>query len=101
MEAALVRVEADVAGGLPRFTIVGLPDGAVREAAERVRAAIKRGGFEWPAGRITINLAPASLRKSGAGLDLAIAVAILGASGVLPPRRLASTALLGELSLSG
>ena len=101
MEAALIRVEADVSGGLPRFSIVGLPDGAVREAAERVRAAVKRGGFQWPAGRITVNLAPASLRKSGAGLDLAIAVAILGASGVLPPRRLAGTALLGELSLSG
>jgi len=101
VEAALIRVEADVAGGLPRFTIVGLPDGAVREAAERVRAAVKRGGFEWPAGRITVNLAPASLRKSGAGLDLAIALAILGASGVLPPRGLAGTAFLGELSLSG
>jgi magnesium chelatase family protein len=96
-----VRVEADVSGGLPRLGIVGLPDVAVREAAERVRAAIKRSGFDWPAGRITVNLAPASLRKAGAGLDLAIAVAILGASGVIPPRRLAGLALLGELSLSG
>jgi magnesium chelatase family protein len=58
-----VRVEADVSGGLPRLGIVGLPDVAVREAAERVRAAIKRSGFDWPAGRITVNLAPASLRK--------------------------------------
>jgi magnesium chelatase family protein len=94
-------VEADVSGGLPRLGIVGLPDVAVREAAERVRAAIKRSGFDWPAGRITVNLAPASLRKAGAGLDLAIAVAILGASGVVPPRRLENLALLGELSLSG
>jgi len=101
VEAAPVRVEADVSGGLPRLGIVGLPDVAVREAAERVRAAIKRSGFEWPAGRITVNLAPASLRKAGAGLDLAIAVAILGASGVLPPGRLDDLALLGELSLSG
>jgi magnesium chelatase family protein len=96
-----VRVEADVSGGLPRLGIVGLPDVAVREAAERVRAAIKRSGFDWPAGRITVNLAPASLRKTGAGLDLAIAVAILGASGVVPARRLDDLALLGELSLSG
>jgi len=94
-------VEADVSGGLPRLGIVGLPDVAVREAAERVRAAIKRSGFDWPAGRITVNLAPASLRKAGAGLDLAIAVAILGASGVVPARRLDNLALLGELSLSG
>jgi magnesium chelatase family protein len=101
INAIPVDVEADASGGLPRFTIVGLPDSAVRESAERVRAAIRRSGIDWPSGRITVNLAPADLRKGGSGLDLAIAVAVLGASGAIPPRRLEGTALYGELSLSG
>jgi magnesium chelatase family protein len=101
IQAIPVTVEADVSGGLPRFTIVGLPDSAVRESAERVRAAVRRSGIDWPAGRITVNLAPADLRKGGSGLDLAIAVAVLGASGAVSPRRLEGTALFGELSLSG
>jgi magnesium chelatase family protein len=96
-----VDVEADASGGLPRFTIVGLPDSAVRESAERVRAAIRRSSMDWPSGRITVNLAPADLRKGGSGLDLAIAVAVLGASGKVPPHQLEGTALYGELSLSG
>ncbi len=90
-----------MSGGLPRFTIVGLPDLAVRESAERVRAAVKRAGLDWPAGRITVNLAPAGLRKGGSGLDLAIAAAVLAASGALPPRHLQGVALFGELALSG
>ena len=96
-----VRVEADVAFGLPSLTIVGLAGSAVQEARERVRSAIRNCGFEVPARRITVNLAPADLPKEGTGYDLAIAMAILGASGQLglaPPR---SCALVGELALDG
>ena len=75
-----VRVEVDVHKGLPNFTIVGLPDAAVREARERVRAALVNCGFEFPLRRIVVNLAPASLRKAGPGMDLAIAAALLSAS---------------------
>ncbi len=97
-----VRIEADVAFGLPSLTIVGLAGSAVQEARERVRSAIRNCGFEVPSRRITVNLAPADLRKEGTGYDLAIAMAILGASGQLgtarPPRR---CALIGELALDG
>src|SRR5439155_4638004 len=96
-----VRVEADVAFGLPSLTIVGLAGSAVQEARERVRSAIRNCGFEVPARRITVNLAPADLPKDGTGYDLAIAVAILAASGQLgtaAPRR---SALVGELALDG
>lgn len=96
-----VRVEADVHRGLPAFTVVGLPDTAVREARERVRAALVNCGYEFPLQRITINLAPASLRKAGPGLDLAIAAALLCASGQVEPGRLAGLALAGELALDG
>ena len=75
-----VRVEVDVHRGLPGFAIVGLPDAAVREARERVRAALVNCGFEFPLQRIVVNLAPASLRKAGPGMDLAIAAALLSAS---------------------
>ena len=75
-----VRVEVDVHRGLPAFSVVGLPDAAVREARERVRAALVNCGFEFPLRRIVANLAPASLRKAGPGLDLAISVALLTAS---------------------
>ncbi len=97
-----VRIEADVAFGLPSLTIVGLAGSAIQEARERVRSAIRNCGFEVPARRITVNLAPADLRKEGTGYDLAIAMAILGASGQLgtaPPRR--RPALIGELALDG
>src|SRR5215204_297072 len=77
LDGRLIRVEADVAPGLPGFTIVGLPDAAMAEARERVRGAIRNAGYLFPARRITINLAPAGLRKAGASLDLAIALAIL------------------------
>jgi magnesium chelatase family protein len=96
-----VAVEVDVRPGLPAFSIVGLGDKAVREARERVRAAILNSGFEFPLRRIVANLAPAYLRKAGPGFDLAIACGVLAASGQLPADALAGWALFGELSLSG
>src|SRR5688500_1403287 len=100
LRGELVRVEIDVAPGLPACHIVGLPDAALSEARERVRGAIRNTGFLYPASRITVNLAPADRRKRGAAYDLAIAVGILVASGQI--RRGGGTwALLGELSLAG
>lgn len=97
-----VRVEVDVAFGLPALTIVGLAGSQVQEARERVRSALRNSGFELPARRITINLSPADLPKDGTGYDLAIAVGILAASGQLPTtERLRETALVGELGLDG
>ncbi|HEV2973762.1 MAG TPA: YifB family Mg chelatase-like AAA ATPase [Solirubrobacteraceae bacterium] len=96
-----VSVEVDVRRGLPAFTIVGLADAAVREARERVRAAILNSGYEFPAMRITANLAPGDLPKAGAALDLALACALLGASGQLDCDRLDRYALFGELALDG
>jgi magnesium chelatase family protein len=96
-----VRVEVDVHRGLPAFSVVGLPDAAVREARERVRAALVNRGFEFPLRRIVANLAPASLRKAGPGLDLAIAAALLLASGQLELKGLPQMALVGELALDG
>ncbi len=102
VDAVPVRVEVDVAFGLPGLTIVGLAGGAVLEARERVRSAIRNSGFEVPARRITVNLAPADLPKEGTAYDLAIAVGILAASGQLPlATGLADTALIGELALDG
>jgi magnesium chelatase family protein len=96
-----VAVEVDIRSGLPGFTIVGLADAAVREARDRVRAAILNSGYEFPERRITANLAPADVPKIGPGLDLALACAVLAASGQLPAERLESHALFGELSLDG
>jgi magnesium chelatase family protein len=101
ISARPVRVEVDVHRGLPGFAIVGLPDAAVREARERVRAALVNCGFEFPLRRIVVNLAPASLRKAGPGMDLAIASALLSASGQLEWAGLSSVALAGELALDG
>ena len=101
ISARPVRVEVDVHRGLPNFTIVGLPDAAVREARERVRAALVNCGFEFPLRRIVVNLAPASLRKAGPGMDLAIAAALLSASGQLEWEALPRVALAGELALDG
>ncbi len=101
ISARQVRVEVDVHRGLPAFSMVGLPDAAVREARERVRAALVNCGFEFPLRRIVANLAPASLRKAGPGLDLAIAVALLIASGQLDLARCPKLALIGELALDG
>jgi magnesium chelatase family protein len=97
----VVSVEADISNGLPQFHIVGLPDSAVSESKLRIRSAIRNSGLNFPNQRITVNLSPASLRKRGAGLDLAIAVAILRASGQLPQDNPTSLAFCGELSLSG
>ncbi|MDP9482313.1 MAG: YifB family Mg chelatase-like AAA ATPase [Chloroflexota bacterium] len=101
IEAREVTVEADVRAGLPSFALVGLPDAAVRESRERVRAALANSGFEFPQRRITANLAPADLRKAGPGFDLAIAAAVLAATGQLPEHALADVALAGELALDG
>jgi magnesium chelatase family protein len=101
ISARPVRVEVDVHRGLPGFAIVGLPDAAVREARERVRAALVNCGFEFPLRRIVVNLAPASLRKAGPGMDLAIASALLSASGQLDWEALPRVALTGELALDG
>jgi magnesium chelatase family protein len=101
VEARRVWVEADIRGGLPSFTVVGLGDKAVREARERVRAAIVNSGYEFPAKRITINLAPAYLRKVGPGFDLPMALAVLAAGGQIAPEHLHECAVMGELSLTG
>jgi magnesium chelatase family protein len=99
--ARRVTVEADIRSGLPAFAVVGLPDTAVRESRERVRAAMLNEGFEFPQRRITVNLAPADLQKAGPAFDLAIALAILTASGQLPAEPFENAPLLGELSLDG
>ncbi len=101
LKAPEVAVEAHVAGGLPQFTIIGLIETAVRESRDRVRAAIQSSGLAFPDGRITVNLAPADLPKSGSGFDLAIAVAILVASGQVPGARTDHLEFLGELAFSG
>ena len=96
-----VTVEVDIAPGLPALNIVGLPDAAVSEARERVRAAIRNAGASFPQKRITVNLAPADLRKEGTGYDLPIAVGILVASGQVPASVVDATVFLGELALDG
>jgi magnesium chelatase family protein len=99
--ASPVRVEADLANGLPSFSIVGLPDAAVREARDRVRAAIANSGFEFPQRRVTINLAPADLPKDSGRFDLPIALGILAASGQIPAEPFSRWEFVGELSLTG
>src|SRR4051812_25652006 len=101
VESRRVTVEVDIRPGLPGFTIVGLGDRAVREARERVHAAILNSGFEFPARRITVNLAPAALRKEGPSFDLAIACGVLAAGGQLPAGSLERAAIFGELALGG
>ena len=101
VHAPAVRVEVHLSGGLPRMTLVGLPATAVREAGERVRAAIQCAQLEFPARRITVNLAPADLRKEGGRYDLAIALGILAASGQLPEAALRDVEVVGELALTG
>jgi magnesium chelatase family protein len=96
-----VTVEVELRRGLPAFVVVGLADAAVREARERVRAAIRNCGFDFPSGRITANLAPADVPKAGPGLDLALACAVLAASGQAPQDRLDTHGLFGELGLTG
>jgi magnesium chelatase family protein len=101
VEALPVIVEVDVSYGLPIFTMVGLPDTSVRESRDRVRTAIRNSGFEFPGHRVTVNLAPADIRKAGASYDLPIALGILAATGVIIGRQVDEVVLLGELSLDG
>lgn len=101
LDAPLVEVEADISPGLPKFTVVGLPDTACQEARERVKAAIKNAGFPFPNTRITVNLAPAHVKKEGTRFDLAIAVAIMRAYEVLAVDVDKDTRLVGELALDG
>src|SRR2546423_2707920 len=101
VEACPVHVEVDVSFGMPHFTMVGLPDASVRESRDRVRSAIRNSGFMFPEHRVTVNLAPADVRKAGASFDLPIALGILAAQGVVERREVADLVLLGELSLDG
>jgi len=101
VDAFLVEVEVDLAPGLPAFTTVGLPEAAVKESKDRVKAAVKNSGYKFPAKRITINLAPADVRKEGTGFDLPVAVGLLAAQGVVPAENLENYLIFGELSLDG
>jgi magnesium chelatase family protein len=101
MNPYFIEVEVDASGGLPEFTIVGLPDTTVKESKERVRTAIKNAGFDFPPRKLIVNLAPADLKKEGPVFDLAIAVGILGATGQLKEGSWKNNVLVGELSLDG
>ena len=101
IDGVAVEVEVQLSSQLPRVDIVGLPEAAVRESAARVRAAIASVGQRFPAHRITVNLAPANIRKRGAGLDLPIAIGILGAAGAFEAAQLENLGLVGELALDG
>ncbi len=101
VDALPVEVEVDVGAGLPGFSIVGLPDAAVQEARERVRAAISNSGYKFPTKRVIVNLAAANLRKEGPAFDLPIALAVLAASGTVAAEGLEGVGVVGELSLDG
>jgi magnesium chelatase family protein len=101
LEGAVVDVEADIAAGLPRFAVVGLPDRSLMEATDRVRAAIVNSQLQMPTQRVTVNLSPAALPKAGSGFDLSIAMAALAATGQVPPESVSRAAHIGELALDG
>ena len=101
MEGIIISVEIDISRGLPSFNIVGLADTSVKEAKDRVRAAISNSGYEFPVSKITINLAPADLKKEGALFDLPIALGILLASNQIEIDNIEDYLIMGELSLSG
>jgi magnesium chelatase family protein len=101
VDAYIVEVEVDLAPGLPAFTTVGLPETAVKESKDRVKAAVKNSGYKFPGNRVTMNLAPADIRKEGTGFDLPAAVGILTAQGLVPPEAPENYLLYGELSLDG
>jgi len=101
IEAYRIEIEVDVANGLPTVCLVGMTDTAIKESKERVKSAIKNSGFQWPAERITISLAPSNIRKEGACFDLPIALGVLAASGQLNSTSLCNYCILGELSLDG
>ncbi|MGH7372020.1 MAG: magnesium chelatase domain-containing protein, partial [Candidatus Methylomirabilales bacterium] len=94
VNAYVVEVEVDIALGLPSFNTVGLPDGAVKESRDRVKAAIKNCGFDFPPRRITVNLAPADIKKEGAAFDLPMAIGVLAAQGMVKPDRLSQILVL-------
>lgn len=101
VDAHLVEVEVDISNGLPSFTTVGLPEAAVKESKERVKSAIHNSGYMFPDDRITVNLAPASIKKDGTGFDLPMALGILAATGIIPEHIVSRFCTLGELSLDG
>ena len=101
IDAYIVKVEVDVAGGLPAFSTVGLPDSAIKESRDRVTAAIKNSGFYFPQTRITANLAPADIRKAGSAFDLPIAIGVMAATNQVDPAKLENAMILGELALDG
>jgi magnesium chelatase family protein len=101
LDAIPVDVEVDVSFGLPSLVLVGLPDASVRESRDRVRSAVRNSGFEFPSNRVTVNLAPADVRKAGTAFDLPIALGVLAATGVIHTRTIADTLIVGELSLDG
>jgi len=101
LDASLVEVEVDIAGGLPAVTVVGLPDAAVKESRERVKSAVVNSGYRFPPRRVTVNLAPADIRKEGPVYDLAIALGLLAAGGQVELVRAAEFLVLGELALDG
>ncbi len=101
IDAYIVEVEIDISQGLPSFSTVGLPEGAVRESKERVKASIKNSGYQFPADRITVNLAPADIKKEGSAFDLPMAIGILNATGVVPNIAENECLIMGELSLDG
>src|SRR5258707_10627564 len=96
VDACPVHVEVDISFGMPIFTMVGLPDASVRESRDRVRSAIRNSGFEFPPHRVTVNLAPADVRKAGSAFDLPIALGILAAQGIVERRDIADVVILGE-----
>ena len=98
VDAYVVEVEVDITMGLPAFATVGLPDGAVRESKDRVKSAIKNTGYRFPPHRITVNLAPADIKKEGDGFDLPMAVGILAATGLVNQDKLQRYLIIGELS---
>ena len=101
IDAYLVEVEVDIMQGLPSFTTVGLPEAAVKESKERVKSAIHNSGYSFPDDRITVNLAPANIKKDGTGFDLPIALGILTATGIIPRQAVERFLVMGELSLDG
>ena len=96
-----IEVQVDISGGLPRFDTVGLPEGAVRESKDRVKAALKNQGYPFPAERVTVNLAPADIRKDGAGFDLPMAIGLLAAQGLIDQEKVSGHMMAGELGLDG
>jgi len=101
IDAYIVEVEVDISKGLPNFSTVGLPEGAVRESKERVKASIKNSGYDFPSDRITVNLAPADVKKEGSAFDLPMAIGIIAATGLISSDSLRDCLILGELSLDG